>query len=504
MDIITLGIDLGRSEIRLSDGEQVIALPTLLGGPVSTVKRGQSRVGDDFLESQLAVRLGRRSYSVGQLALAQAVDFPVNDPDLFADELNLVLLLALLGLYVRRRGITGTPRFKISLGLPVGLSRRRAHVEAQLATWVGLHQFELAGENLSFEILQIEPMPTAVGAVYAALLEGQVAFSASHNVGVIDAGHTSTDYLVVRLPHELSAYSGHSPAAAGCRLEQILVEFLESEGLVRVHPLRLREALATRVYVDGSTRIEIPETLWADTLEPLAQHVALTVKQAWRDLAIERMVLVGGFGKFLYPYLVQFPYFRDCLLADDVRHLNVRGLFEYALASPLRPSGVALETSPTFRTPASTAPSAVQVEMPVAPPPLSAVAEVEPEPAIVPELEPVAEVEPEPAVVPEPEPEPVAEVEVEPAPARRSARNAGSSSRTAAARPAEPAAPPAPAAAPAVASGGKMDQAAIDALIAGAQAPAAPPAPPASPAAAMGKLDQGNIDSLIASLAAQG
>ena len=95
--------------------------------------------------------------------------------------------------------------------------------------------------------------------------------------------------------------------------------------------------LITGVYKDNQgDSITIPEHLVENLKEIMAQQIALTVKQSWRDLRIHRMLLVGGFGRILYPLLTKYPYFRDLQLAQDPRYYNVKGFFEYAIASPLR------------------------------------------------------------------------------------------------------------------------------------------------------------------------
>ena len=105
----------------------------------------------------------------------------------------------------------------------------------------------------------------------------------------------------------------------------------------RINPMAVQESLITGVYKDnqGDT-ITIPEHLVENLKEIMAQQIALTVKQSWRDLRIHRMLLVGGFGRILYPLLTKYPYFRDLQLAQDPRYYNVKGFFEYAIASPHR------------------------------------------------------------------------------------------------------------------------------------------------------------------------
>ena len=75
----------------------------------------------------------------------------------------------------------------------------------------------------------------------------------------------------------------------------------------------------------------------------MAQHVALTVKQVWRDVSIDNMILVGGFGQVLFPLLSQYPYFASLVLASDSRYFNVKGAFEYVTRIPDRSAVEAVE-----------------------------------------------------------------------------------------------------------------------------------------------------------------
>lgn len=340
MDPITLGIDLGRSETRLYDGEHLYVIPTLIGGPVATIRRGSAKLSDEALDSQLSVKIGRHEYSLGKHALEQPFLFPANDVDLFSEELNLALLLGVIGLYARRSGLAGIPKLKLCLGLPVALTRRIAYVEARLAEWTRLHTFEFCGESMSVDLVQIDYIPQPVGAVYAGLMSGDLEYAPTENVGVIDPGHLSTDWVVVRLPNELSAFSGQSTAAAGFRLTEAITIYLEEQGVTRFDPLSIMESLTSGEYVDNGTTLPIRDEVTAELVERMAQQIALTVKQSWRDLSVDRMLLVGGFGRLLYPHLVQYPYFRDLQLAQDFRYYNVRGTYEYGVATPLRQAEV--------------------------------------------------------------------------------------------------------------------------------------------------------------------
>lgn len=336
MEAINLGIDLGRSQTRLYDGERLLSFPSLVGGDVATVRHGSAQLLEEHLEQNLTLKLGENGYSVGSYALEQSLLFPLNDVDFFQDELNLVLMLAVLGLYMRRQGLTGTPRFKLCLGMPVFSTKRPGYVEKHLRDWTKLHRFEFCGRQVSLEIVQIDPIPQPMGAIYAAILAGQLDYSPEENVGVIDPGHLTTDWILVRLPNELTRYSGQTTRANGERLYDSISEYLTEQGVQVLDPLALMESVHTGAYRDAvGDSIPVPSGLIDEQVAAMAKLIALTVRQSWRDIRVDRMLLVGGFGQLLYPRLQEYPYFKDLQLAKEPRVYNVKGYYEYAVATPL-------------------------------------------------------------------------------------------------------------------------------------------------------------------------
>ncbi|MEB3196711.1 MAG: ParM/StbA family protein [Candidatus Sericytochromatia bacterium] len=339
-EVINVGLDLGRSETRIYDGEHLFIFPTLVGGPVATIRRGSAQLLDENLEQNLWIKVDGHEYSIGRYAMEQPFLFPVNEENIFQGELNKALVLTSLALLARRTGQTHVPRYKICLGLPVYLSRRPEYIDASLREWLGRHDFIFCGEPMSLEIIQIDTIPQPVGSVYAAILAGQLDYNPEETIGVVDPGHLTTDWVVVRLPNELTKYSGHTTAVAGYRLYEEVASYLSELMVPRINPMAVQESLITGVYKDnqGDT-LAIPEHLVESLKEIMAQQIALTVKQSWRDLRVHRMLLVGGFGRILYPLLTKYPYFRDLQLAQDPRYYNVKGFFEYAIATPLREGG---------------------------------------------------------------------------------------------------------------------------------------------------------------------
>jgi hypothetical protein len=335
-NVINVGLDLGRSETRIYDGEHLLSFPTLVGGPVATIRRSTTPTSDESLAQNLQVSFNGRDYSIGRYALEQPFLFPLNDDHIFTGDLNKALILGALGLLAKRRGLIN-PTFKICLGLPVYLNRRPDITEPALAQWLGTQEFNFCGEKTTLTIAQIDTIPQPVGAIYSALIAGHLEYNPEETIGVIDPGHLTTDWVVVRLPNELTQYSGHTTSFAGYRLVEGITHYLAEQMVPRVNHMAIIDALTTGVYEDNEGRsLTLPPALLNNLKEIMAQQIQLTVKQSWRDLRVNKMLLVGGFGRMLYPLLSKDSYFRELQLLPEARKVNVKGFYEYAIATPLK------------------------------------------------------------------------------------------------------------------------------------------------------------------------
>ncbi|HBN09261.1 MAG TPA: hypothetical protein DD435_11660 [Cyanobacteria bacterium UBA8530] len=311
MERFKVGVDLGRSEIRLHDGKEILAFPSLIGGPVPLVKRGAE------LDRNLSLRLDGKSYSLGRLALNQPFLFPLSLTD-FAGKLDLALLLSILALYASNHG-QNKALFHLSLGIPLALSRVPATLEF-LADWQTVHSFEFCGSPFEITIERIDPIPQPLGTLYQSLLNGQLDYTPSSEdgpdslVGIIDAGHAATSWMVARLPDELPQYSGSLTSVSGIRL----LDTLSRDGALPLNPLTALQAVST------------DET--EETLDLMATQVAHTVKQRWQDLPLEAILITGGIGEKLFERLKEFPFLANAILVEDPRRANVTGYSEFTLA----------------------------------------------------------------------------------------------------------------------------------------------------------------------------
>ncbi|MBM3260079.1 MAG: hypothetical protein FJY99_10075 [Candidatus Sericytochromatia bacterium] len=334
MEPVTLGVDLGRSEIRLFDGEAPIHYPALAGGPVRSIARGSSRHVEDHPQDTMTVRAGRLTHTLGRLALEQPMVFPASGVDLFEDELAFVHLLGALGLAARHHRAQGTFRVRLGLAVPQIHARREAELEASLDAWRGVHRYEFCGQPVAVAIDQIDVLPRTLAAVYAATMDSVIDPGPDTTLGVIDAGHVATDWMVARLPRELPRFGGFTQAVAGIRLVEAVEEVLRDAGVVRIDPMAALEASLDGVYVDGRVRVEMPEGLLDEILELMAQQLALTLRQAWRDLSVDQVLLTGGLGARLAPWLEGHKALPGLVVAAEPRHSVVQGAYHFEFRQP--------------------------------------------------------------------------------------------------------------------------------------------------------------------------
>lgn len=324
--MIKLGVDLGRSEIRLHDGNTAITFPTLLGGPVSVVRRGGLTLSREELERNLQITVDGETYSLGKFALNQPFLLPVGIQD-FASDLNQVLLLGALGLYASHLGRTDL-EVQLCIGIPVCLAEHEESLDA-IKQWQGTHRFELCGHEFTVAIAQIEVMPQPLGALYTALLNGQLEYSPEALVGIVDLGFAGSGWVVSQLPGELVQYSGFSPNLAGNRLVDQLTSELLKQGIPQVTPLAALQALETGEYRHGGKSYPIDTKTQENILNLMAQQIALTLQQRWQPLEIDTLLVTGGLGEQLFSRLQKQPYFADAVLLENARLANATGYSEY-------------------------------------------------------------------------------------------------------------------------------------------------------------------------------
>lgn len=342
MTAINLGIDLGRSETRLYDGQHLLAFPSLVGGPIETIARGNYNLIK--AENNLFVEVDGRPYSVGRYALEQPFLFPISDPHPMRGELNRVLFLTAMGLAAQRLGWPEKPRLRLCLGLPVYFARNQALNQEILQTWLGRQRVVFRSVPMDFEVERIDIIPEALGTIYQAILEGQIDGEGDGNVieksiGVISIGHQTANWLVVSNLQELSKYSGHFTNAVGYHLHDAIAAHLgQAHGLFQVNSIDLHESILTGVYRDLEGNVyPIPAQLVEQVKRAVARQVALTVEQSWRYTKLDHLLLSGGMGGSLFELMQETPYFHRLQRVSDPRYANVKGYYEYIAA--MEPGG---------------------------------------------------------------------------------------------------------------------------------------------------------------------
>ncbi|MEB3298476.1 MAG: hypothetical protein VKO21_03215 [Candidatus Sericytochromatia bacterium] len=334
MQPVTLGVDLGRSEIRLYDGETMLGYPALAGGPVRSVARGAARLVEDHLEDHITLKVGRHSHTLGRMALEQPMVFPTSGVDLLEDPLAWLQLLAGLGLVARRHRVEDVLKVRLGVAVPHVNARRQDALDGALGSWVGVHEIEFCDKPLTVEIEQVDVLPRTLASVYAATMDGVIDPSPETTLGVIDAGHVATDWMVARLPRELARFGGFSQAVAGVRLVEVVEDFLRDAGVIRINPLAALQASLDGRYVEGRQQLEVPVGLLDEVLELMAQQLALTLRQAWRDLSLDQVLLAGGLGERLAPWLEDHKGLPGFVLAASPRQGVAQGAYEFAIRQP--------------------------------------------------------------------------------------------------------------------------------------------------------------------------
>lgn len=345
MTVLNLGIDLGRSETRLYDGRHLLSFPSVVGGPIETIARGNYKLAK--AENNLFVEVDGQPHSVGRYALEQPFLFPVSDPHPLRGELNRVLFLTALGLGAQRLRWSGRTRLNVCVGLPVCFARNEALTRELTRGWLGQQKVVFRGEPMEFEVERIEVIPQPLGTVYQAILDEKIPMGSDSNgieqsIGVISVGHQSANWLVVSSLQELTKYSSHITSGVGYRLHEAIADYLsEQHGLFQQNPIDLADSVVSGVYNDlEGNAYPIPPQLIERVKRSVARQVALTVEQSWRNIKLDHMLLSGGMGGAIFELMQENHYFHRLQRMDDARYANVKGYYEYIEAmEPASPAG---------------------------------------------------------------------------------------------------------------------------------------------------------------------
>lgn len=315
-----VGIDVGYSGTKATNGRQTVSFPSAVGSP------DKARFSLDGLGDGI-ILLEPHNVAVGQAAVEQSRFLHRREDRDFVkgDEWYSLFLAALTEL------AKGNAEMQIVTGLPVAFYDDSATVQARV---VGTHAIKREGRRAqTFTVTDCRVIPQPFGALLAATLNdaGKIVNKdlATGAVGIIDVGGKTTNLLSVNRLAEI----GTETASVNVGVWDV-VRALRAE-LDRDYPGldHLKDHQVVAAMVEGSIKyygepVDLVGIL-APILEPMAREVANEARKLWNGAAtIDQILVTGGGGLLIGPYVCK--EFRHAAVVEEPVTANARGYFRFA------------------------------------------------------------------------------------------------------------------------------------------------------------------------------
>jgi plasmid segregation protein ParM len=349
-----IGVDLGFGFTKATDGVDSAVFKSVIGeateqrfagGLLNTPAVVEGAGGND---PYLHLELQDRGVFVGELAERQSnVRSFTLDPGRFVEDSSYVLTMAALSLLAK-------PNTGINLVAALPISDYSDRAERLASILQGRHIVDVvepAGrrQRRLFEVDEVRVIPEPFGSMYHLLLndDGTLADRplSEEKIGIIDVGFQTVDLTVSDRTAFLERASRSSDAGVARAFTVIAAKLREKSG-VHVELYRLYDAVQTgRIKIRGDA-YDL-ERLTEHVFTQLSADIAAQANELWADeWDMDRILLTGGGGAVLAPYLIPMLHGRAEVVEDeDARFNNVRGFAKYGrhvwsqVAPAAEPSG---------------------------------------------------------------------------------------------------------------------------------------------------------------------
>lgn len=331
MDIV--GIDIGFGFTKILKGRETRVFKSVYGD--ATDVQFKENVLDEFQDGgQLHIELEGGSYFVGELAERQSVErfFTLDQHEFVHHFVKVLALAGLAGMVGRNEPV------KLVTGLPISQFRR--HKKQLARTLKDTHHVTMIrGEEREETVVKVQDVrvvPQPFGSVLDLMLNdiGEVADTSflREKVGIIDVGFRTTDYTIADKAHYAERGSRTTDFGISRAFRSIADHVQEVAGITP-ELYRLYDAVERGHIKVRGREIGLEEVV-RKAFTQLAKVVATEANRLWTDdWDIDRVILTGGGGKVLAPYLSP-QILGEVEAVDpgaDARFNNVRGYYRYAM-----------------------------------------------------------------------------------------------------------------------------------------------------------------------------
>lgn len=329
-----LGVDIGFGFTKATDGRQRHIFKSIIGEATEIQFREQlvpNSKTEDALNLHIVV--DEKPFFIGELAERQSTvrAFTLDQNQLMARFAKALALTAVANL------TDNDDPVRLVTGLPINAYRR--HKDDLLELLQGEHPIVVKTDNgqsveRRIRIDKVRIVPQPFGSVFNLMLNdlGKVSDRnfAQEKIGVVDVGFRTADYSIC----DKTQYSERGSQTSDAGMSQaykIIAQALQEKSGVNVELYRLYEAIAQNSIKIHGKNYGL-RRITEQACGQLAARIASDINSLWADdWDIDRIVITGGGGAALQPYLQ--PLLEGEVLAldpsIDARFNNTLGYYKY-------------------------------------------------------------------------------------------------------------------------------------------------------------------------------
>jgi plasmid segregation protein ParM len=320
----SIGLDIGYGYSKAMDEHKTVIFPSIVSPAVEILFQSGLEDLSNRLD-HLKITLDGASFFVGEMALRQG-RFTYATLDRVRTQSQEYRLLFLTALAL----LADSPyeEYSVVTGLPVDDFADRRLIEETLS---GRFHLTLGTRDVTLTILHLTVVPQPCGAFMDLLfkdtqgtLDEQYANS---QVGIIDIGFKTTDFVLIRNGEFIQKQSGSLKKGMSLIYQAAIPKLsarYPGDWILHTVEAALREGSMLSL----GRRIELDPHLLVPDLAGLAKEIAAWVQGRWSGEAVDVLICTGGGSLLLDPHLKKF--FPHMIVLDSPQQANVRGFYKGA------------------------------------------------------------------------------------------------------------------------------------------------------------------------------
>ncbi len=329
-----VGIDIGFGFTKATNGRDTVVFKSIFG-EASDIQYREQLLGTPKAEDHLHLEIGGKAYFVGELAERQSNvrSFTLDQDQFIASFARIMAVTALARLADRQEPA------RVVTGLPISYYKRHRDDIVKLLT--GRHDAVTvdhtgARHETIVSVSHVRAIPQPFGSLFNYMLNDLAEVTdkrfVQEKIGIIDVGFRTCDSTIADRTRYSERGSQTSESGIAKAFGSIAAKLKELTG-VNVELYRLYDSVARGAIKVRGKRIDL-KPMVDESLGKLASSIAAEVDRLWLDdWDIDRIVITGGGGSVLAPYLK--PLLTGEVVAldpnTDSRLLNVRGYWKYGM-----------------------------------------------------------------------------------------------------------------------------------------------------------------------------